>query len=411
MPPASKYRKSIAVRDRRKGCFGTPIAFFGVDEAQGRGSLHMHAILWGGIPPDVIHKFSHDDDLVKTLTDVVETMYSANVPENYQPTDNDNSYQRFALTTCPNPSSHGVDYLNRLYGIINWNNKHSHSFTCHKSKSGKYGCRFLMPATIVSVTGPIQLQYCNDKSNEQTLTSKRIIDPPPPNNYEVNPLPAIDPRIISFELKRPTEYDRMIVPFSPICSSALACNTAVHPVFNPCSAQSVAFYTLKYMTKDSIQIVNSLSCIREAKAHIERNKSTADNSSDETRKSQFLLTRLINNVNSKGEISAQMAAASLLGLPSTSMSHETVFCFPWALLKSGFFDDSNMLDADLDLTDDNQNEEYKDEDIDEEDDDTNEEDEDDDQFHFEDIESNNVASSDVIFTNIVHDGNKEIQVT
>ena len=30
----------------RVGCLGTPTAFYGVHEAQGRGALHMHALLW-----------------------------------------------------------------------------------------------------------------------------------------------------------------------------------------------------------------------------------------------------------------------------------------------------------------------------------------------------------------------------
>ena len=30
----------------RMGCLGTPTAFYGVHEAQGRGALHMHALVW-----------------------------------------------------------------------------------------------------------------------------------------------------------------------------------------------------------------------------------------------------------------------------------------------------------------------------------------------------------------------------
>lgn len=79
------------------------------------------------------------------------------------------------------------------------------------------------------------------------------------------PLPLLDPRIIAFELKRPTQKDEMLIPFSPICSAALSCNAAAHPILNSCQGQSFAFYTLKYMMKDAIALVNPLSCLAEAK--------------------------------------------------------------------------------------------------------------------------------------------------
>lgn len=61
------------------------------------------------------------------------------------------------------------------------------------------------------------------------------------------------------------------------------------------------------------------------------------------RTSQHLLTRLINNLITKVEISSQMASSSLLGLSSIAQSHETWFCFPWPLLRTHCFNDVDPL--------------------------------------------------------------------
>ena len=38
------------------GCLGTPTAFYGVHEAQGRGALHMHALVWSLLNSEVMER-------------------------------------------------------------------------------------------------------------------------------------------------------------------------------------------------------------------------------------------------------------------------------------------------------------------------------------------------------------------
>ena len=40
----------------RMGCLGTPTAFYGVHEAQGRGALHMHALVWGLLNSELMER-------------------------------------------------------------------------------------------------------------------------------------------------------------------------------------------------------------------------------------------------------------------------------------------------------------------------------------------------------------------
>jgi hypothetical protein len=44
----------------RQGVFGTALSAFGVSEEQGRGTLHMHLLFWGGLPAEVLQRAAAD---------------------------------------------------------------------------------------------------------------------------------------------------------------------------------------------------------------------------------------------------------------------------------------------------------------------------------------------------------------
>ena len=71
----------------------------------------------------------------------------------------------------------------------------------------------------------------------------------------------------------------------------------------------------------------------EAKQCIEKYPSQAADSGTQVRTAIHLITRTLNNLSSKMEISAAMAAASLLGLPSTVSSHDFWYVFVWPAVK------------------------------------------------------------------------------
>ena len=55
------------------GLFGTPKGVFAVFEVQGRGSLHTHMAIWGGLPPRVIHALAHDQTFAKEIADSLDS--------------------------------------------------------------------------------------------------------------------------------------------------------------------------------------------------------------------------------------------------------------------------------------------------------------------------------------------------
>lgn len=88
-----------------------------------------------------------------------------------------------------------------------------------------------------------------------------------------------------------------------------------------------SFYLIKYLAKDGNELANILSLVKAADENIRKHPSVAHDSGTETRRSQHLLTRLLNCVNGQVEVGGQTAALALLAFPSNVMSHGFVFVY------------------------------------------------------------------------------------
>ena len=84
---------------------------------------------------------------------------------------------------------------------------------------------------------------------------------------------------------------------------------------------------MPYLAKDGNELANILSLVKAADEQIRKYPSVADDSGTEARRSQHLLTRLLNCVNGQVEVGGQTAALALLGFPSNIMSHGFVFVY------------------------------------------------------------------------------------
>jgi len=114
---------------------------------------------------------------------------------------------------------------------------------------------------------------------------------------------------------------------------------------------------MKYVVKDGNQLANVLSLIKKADEHLEAHPSIAADVGTRTRTAQHLMTRLINALNSDVEISGQVAASALHGMPSNIFSSDFDFCYilpalahVQQLIKDGaeqLDDDESASDVDL----------------------------------------------------------------
>ena len=59
-PEAGRRKSNPPVSERECSILGIPVGFYGVYETQGRGSLHIHTAVWGGLPPELLVKLAHD---------------------------------------------------------------------------------------------------------------------------------------------------------------------------------------------------------------------------------------------------------------------------------------------------------------------------------------------------------------
>jgi hypothetical protein len=74
-------RKTGKGIERRQGIFGTIRAYIGTVEAQGRGTLHLHMLLWlkDAPPPYVMQAALQDDRFHRWLTDFIKATIHADI--------------------------------------------------------------------------------------------------------------------------------------------------------------------------------------------------------------------------------------------------------------------------------------------------------------------------------------------
>ena len=59
---------------------GTPVAINGVNEANNRGGLHFHLLIWGGIPPHVLSAAANIPLLCEEVSKTLDAMYQSELP-------------------------------------------------------------------------------------------------------------------------------------------------------------------------------------------------------------------------------------------------------------------------------------------------------------------------------------------
>jgi len=142
-----------------------PIAHFCAIEVQGRGSLHAHFIVMGGIAPDVLQHLVNNTEYLSAIQNKLDSMVKAEIPNVYHetfsgPPDSLKPKFRPALTQSPLPTIDADGFWDRVYNTAAAVQHHKHSNTCRKGKSGRHGCRLAMPQHCWNKpTGPVQLKF------------------------------------------------------------------------------------------------------------------------------------------------------------------------------------------------------------------------------------------------------------
>ena len=65
----------------RRGVLGKIRAYYGVTEAQARGALHLHLLVWGEISPRMMQRFAHDPSFQRSIAQVIDSLVSTELPD------------------------------------------------------------------------------------------------------------------------------------------------------------------------------------------------------------------------------------------------------------------------------------------------------------------------------------------
>lgn len=259
----SNVRKTTSYHSRKVGILGKMISHFMVFEVQGRGSLHLHALLWATLSPLLLQKIAHVPELVNEVQAVLNSMVSAEISrlgyKEFNQRKKDQVIYHAQLHPCPDFMDR-ENFHNRVEAVVSTVNVHNHRPTCHKGKSGKFGCRFCYPQSIVNNgPRPVQLQIDEKK---HVISTEEIEQPIRSNSADsYYPIDSRDHRTIVWELQRRSLVDDEqeddnfpileykyhngnVVPFNHIISAALGCNTCIEPLGSTEQAKSAIFYQL-----------------------------------------------------------------------------------------------------------------------------------------------------------------------
>ena len=390
IPLSNRIKKSTPLSFRKGGIFGPVTAAFSVTEAQGRGALHAHLAVWGtAFSPNLLQKTSSYPPLANQISKVLDTMFLAMIPKEAHLNQLVNRvngdkrprliYEQSPLTTTKTTDTceseiPNLMYEKRVHDIIDNLQVHSHRKTCLKGAYGKIGCRLSKPSACTASTSCLELEECDSNAIPREFISECPDIPLTNRDFSINPLPLVDDRCIIWELKRPlipiipesdldldgttwskedlVQYRQLspsdqqkvqnaltlrngsIVEVHDALSSISASNTATYLLGAAEQAKSILFYMLKYMTKDSVSLTNSVTVINDALRNIRQYPSTAEDSGTPMRTTTHFLQRLVNGLVGKIELSAPQAAAHLLNMPSAIRTTNFCYCFVRAAINA-----------------------------------------------------------------------------
>jgi hypothetical protein len=210
----------------KKGVFGKLVGYFGCIETQGRGALHFHVVLFGGVTPKLLEESRGFEELCKSISKVLDNMYQSEIPRG--------KYLEWLIVRKMKASQNiTLPPSNKCYPIMKdipnyqtreewkqhmWENIlqtgiHEHSFTCHKPPAGCYHCRMAYGAGFNTKTQCRELKVNWEKYEEGTSLSEILPevskDPIQPNqrrksncDFQKSPFLPRDDRLIVWEISR-----------------------------------------------------------------------------------------------------------------------------------------------------------------------------------------------------------------
>ncbi|KAJ7578607.1 hypothetical protein C8J56DRAFT_725665, partial [Mycena floridula] len=266
------------------GILGHVKAYYGCVEAQGRGTLHCHLLIWieGGLNPDEIYKriiTEGDADFKERLVQFLEDTISTSIPPD--PSPGRGEYHPSTVTgppLIPNDDIAQKTANAKDLHLLGQLQAHTHSTTCYKYEAGV--CRFDM-----------------DETNFRPVT---VVDPS---------TGAICLRCL----------DGLVNDFNETILRCMRCNMDIKPVSSGKEAKAILFYITDYVTKSQLKAHVAYAALETAVRKLGEFNPTDD---AVTQRGKRLLQRCAYQMISNQELSAPQVASYLLGFGDHFTSHE-----------------------------------------------------------------------------------------
>ncbi|KAI9067031.1 hypothetical protein FKP32DRAFT_1528420, partial [Trametes sanguinea] len=258
-----------------RGVLGVVKAYYGCVEAQGRGTLHCHMMVWieGGLNPKELQtrlRSMNEPDFGRRLITYLDDVISNGVPT-----------VRFDMDLGGNDAALRNYRLKDLRELVEKNQRHKHTNTCYKyCKTGERTCRFDLDEGNVIPESSIDVE-----SGELTL---RICD-------------------------------GLINNYNETILEAVRCNMDIQFIGSGEEAKAVLYYITDYITKSPLKAHVAYAALEMALKKISSQPTVAG--CDDQSKMRRLLQRTAFSILSNQELSAQQVASYLLDFEDHFTAH------------------------------------------------------------------------------------------
>ncbi|KLO12577.1 hypothetical protein SCHPADRAFT_806804, partial [Schizopora paradoxa] len=273
---------------------GSVKGYYGCVEAQGRGTLHCHMLVWldGALDPQEIKDRivdQHDSAFSERLCAYVDDIISSEVPYS-------GAFDEGPLSSHPcavrsvrrDPTQSAVEYERKrkadLSLLASACQRHSHSSTCYKYWPGE--------------PHPKECRFGLSETNHIDRTT-------------------IDAQTGEIEFK---VSDGLVNNFCEHILEAIRCNMDVRFIGSGVSAKAVLYYITDYITKSQLKMHTAYVALQAAVTKLEEEVSER-NEMDFEKKAKLMLIKCANALLAKQETSAPQVASSLMEYGDHYTSH------------------------------------------------------------------------------------------
>ncbi|EIW86686.1 hypothetical protein CONPUDRAFT_44262, partial [Coniophora puteana RWD-64-598 SS2] len=326
----------LRYRQKGPGLFGRCIAFYGMVEAQGRGTLHCHMLIWlQGCPnPQALRdRMSSDPGFQLSVFRWIEHNIKYELPDqtsaadiivsnNVQPPARERAEPDPRMHAAPDRrtldnNSFAIDFIWFVTLLVIFCNWHDHTDTCYK--------------------------YLKPGQRRDNSTCRMRID------GSTRPTTEIDPETGSILLRRLHPW---INNYHPVVIFLLQCNMDIKFVGSGEAAKALVFYITEYVTKLDLQMHVGITALDYAVKKYEA-KYLHDVVTPNPTRACNLMTKCVNSMMARQEMSQQQVMRYLCGSGDHYASHffETVQLYEfdsalkrWEATNGIVTDENNVLD-------------------------------------------------------------------